>query len=42
MDNSIHVCVGGASLKAQLVKDPPAMQENTVQFLAQDDLLEKA
>ena len=33
---------GGASLKAQLVKDPPAMQENTVQFLAQDDLLEKA
>ena len=29
-----------ASLIAQLVKNPPAMQE-TVQFLGQEDLLEK-
>ena len=31
----------GASLVAQLVKDPPAMQETLVQFLGQEDLLEK-
>ena len=30
-----------ASLIAQLVKNPPAMQENPVQFLGQEDLLEK-
>ena len=30
-----------ASLKAQLVKNPPAMQEMPVQFLGQEDLLEK-
>ena len=29
------------SLIAQLVKNPPAMQEALVQFLSQDDLLEK-
>ena len=30
-----------SSLIAQLVKNPPAMQENPVQFLGQEDLLEK-
>ena len=29
------------SLVAQLVKNPPAMQETRVRFLSQDDLLEK-
>ena len=31
----------GASLIAQLVKNPPAMQETLVRFLDQEDLLEK-
>ena len=31
----------GASLVAQLVKNPPATQETPVQFLGQEDLLEK-
>ena len=31
----------GASLIAQLVKNPPAMQETPVQFLGQEDLLKK-
>ena len=31
-----------ASLKAQLVKNLPAMQETPVQFLGRDDPLEKA
>ena len=31
----------GASVVAQLVKNPPAMQETPVQFLGQEDLLEK-
>ena len=30
-----------ASLAAQLVKNPPAMQEALVQFLGWEDLLEK-
>ena len=30
-----------ASLVAQLVKNPPAMQETPVRYLAQEDLLEK-
>ena len=30
-----------ASLLAQLVKNPPAMQETLVQFLGQEDPLEK-
>ena len=30
-----------ASLEAQLVKNPPAMQETPVRFLGQKDLLEK-
>ena len=33
--------VDGASLKAQLVKNVPAMQETLVQFLGWEDLLEK-
>jgi len=31
----------GASLIAQLVKNPPAMQQTPVQFLGQEDPLEK-
>ena len=31
-----------ASLTAQLVKNPPAVQETPVQFLGWEDLLEKA
>ena len=31
----------GSSLVAQLVKNPPAMQETLVQFLGQENLLEK-
>jgi len=31
----------GASLIAQLVKNPPAMQETLVRFLSWEDLLEK-
>ena len=30
-----------ASLESQLVKNPPAMQETPVQYLGQEDLLEK-
>ena len=30
-----------ASLIAQLVKNPPAMQETSLQFLGQEDPLEK-
>ena len=30
-----------ASLIAQLVKNPPALQETPVQFLGREDLLEK-
>ena len=33
--------ITGASLVAQLVKNPPAMQETLVQFLGQEDPLEK-
>ena len=32
----------GASVIAQLVKNPPAVQETPVRFLGQEDLLEKA
>ena len=31
----------GASLVAQLVKNPPAMQETLIQFLGREDPLEK-
>ena len=31
----------GASLKAQLVENPPVMQETLVQFLGWEDLLKK-
>ena len=34
-------CIGRASLIAQLVKNPPAMQETLVRFLGQKDSLEK-
>ena len=36
----VMVGVGGASLIAQLVKNPPAMQETLVQSLGQEDPLE--
>ena len=35
------VILPGASLTAQLVKNPPAMQETLVGFLGWEDLLEK-
>ena len=36
-----HIDVVGASLVAQLVKNVPAVQETPVQFLSQEDPLEK-
>ena len=36
-----YVCTSGASLIAELVKNPPSMQETPVQFLGREDLLEK-
>ena len=41
MNDSQVSDVVGASLRAQLVKNPPAMQEAEVQFLGQEDPLEK-
>ena len=38
---SMHTCTCWASLVAQLVKDPPAMQETWVQPLGWEDPLEK-
>ena len=38
---AIRVAFLSASLIAQLVKNPPAMQETPVQFLGQEDTLEK-
>ena len=35
------VLIMGSSLIAQLVKNPPAMQDTPVRFLSQEDLLEK-
>ena len=37
----LNVCISWASLEAQLVKNLPAMQEIWVQFLGQEDPLEK-
>ena len=37
----MYVCLSEASLIAQLVKNPPAMQETWVQFLGWEDPLEK-
>ena len=37
----VFISVTWASLIAQMVKDPPAMQETLVQFLGREDLLEK-
>ena len=39
--NNIHFLCKWASLIAQLVKNPPVMQETPVQFLGQEDPLEK-
>ena len=36
-----HIYTHRASLVAQLVKNPPAMEETPVQFLGQEDPLEK-
>ena len=38
---NIHLLNDRASLIAQLVKNPPAMQETLVRFLGQEDPLEK-
>ena len=42
-DQIANICwtIEKASLVAQLVKNPPALQETPVQFLGQEDLLEK-
>ena len=43
-EDKYHLCLRQlfrASLVAQLVKNPPAMQEIPVRFLGQEDLLEK-
>jgi len=40
-EETVSPVSGGASLVAQLVKNPPAMQETPVQFLGQEDFLEK-
>ena len=37
----VHMAVLRASLVAQLVKNPPAMQQTTVQFLCWEDPMEK-
>ena len=37
----VHMYKHMASLVAQLVKNPPAMQETLVQFLSQEDPLEE-
>ena len=37
----VHIVKSRASLVAQLVKNPPAMQETLVQFLGWEDPLEK-
>ena len=41
IDNLIDIFMSRASLVAQLVKNPPAMQETLVRFLGWEDLLEK-
>ena len=41
VDLNIHLLNDRASLIAQLVKNPPAMQETLVRFLGQEDPLEK-
>ena len=41
LPDHLTVAVGQASLVAQMVKNPPAMQETLVRFLGQEDPLEK-
>ena len=41
LQNSVTIITNSASLIAQLVKNPPAMQETLVQFLGWEDPLEK-
>ena len=41
LKNLRNIPIIWASLIAQLVKNPPAMQETLVQFLGQEDPLEK-
>ena len=40
-DFTVKFSLNRASLVAQLVKNPPAVQETPVRFLVQADLLEK-
>ena len=39
--SNFHLLYVGASLIAQLLKNPPAIQETLVQFLGREDPLEK-
>ena len=41
LSNLIYKITDGASLVAQLVKNPPAMQETLIRSLSQEDSLEK-
>ena len=45
LDEQMIICIysmsSSVSLVAQLVKNPPPMQETPVRFLGQEDLLEK-
>ena len=45
LDEQMIICINSVSssvpLVAQLVKNPPPMQETPVRFLGQEDLLEK-
>ena len=41
LHNLLEFAQTRASLIAQLIKNPPVMEETPVQFLAQEDLLEK-
>ena len=38
LKRKIFACSNGASLVAQMVKNPPAMQETQVRFLVREDL----
>ena len=40
-DTPVRICCLFSSLIARLVKNPPVMQETLVQFLGQEDPLEK-
>ena len=41
MEYQVSLVLSGASLIAQLVKNPPAIQETLIRLLGQEDPLEK-